>query len=42
MTHCYRVGQGTKLVLEQGDLTAWEGDAIVNAGKCGLVLQSTG
>ncbi|MEW5304277.1 MAG: hypothetical protein WDW38_011296 [Sanguina aurantia] len=33
MKHCYRVGQGTKLVLEQGDLTAWEGDAIVNAAN---------
>lgn len=31
--HCFRVGEGTKLVLVQGDLTAWEGDAIVNAGE---------
>ncbi len=25
--------QGAKLVLSQGDLTKWDGDAIVNAGK---------
>lgn len=28
----YQLKDGTHLVIQQGDITQWEGDAIVNAG----------
>jgi len=30
----YPLAKDTQLVLQQGDITRWQGDAIVNAGTC--------
>ena len=31
--HRYQLKEGTQLVLQMGDITEWEGDAIVNAAN---------
>jgi len=30
----HSLAKDTQLVLQQGDITRWQGDAIVNAGTC--------
>lgn len=34
----YKVGDAL-LVLSEGDITQWSGDALVNAGRCGVVVE---
>lgn len=34
----YHLRKEAQLVIQKGDITKWEGDAVVNAGQCRVLL----